>query len=177
MRGFLIFLFFMTSCGLKVTEEVHENVLQGEWTLDKIVCSSSFNSDDVIENYEFDNSTQVKLTIKGLNISYSASGVCSTSSTGILVTNFNGSSTGVLDLVNIITGGVTCSESLLDNSDDSVGSVSIPTTLDGSQSKDLNWLVTNAEDVMELSHFSGFKGSSEATSCNSNCHCRGIFLK
>ncbi len=168
---------FLMSCGLKITEEVDENVLIGTWTLDSISCGSTFSTTTEKERFIVTGTSTVTLTIEGNKITYASSGACTTSSTALYSTNFNGSSTGVLDITDVLTGGTTCSESLTDTGQNSVGTLSVPTTMDGTFSKSLNWLVTNGRDIFELKYYANFNGSGVSVSCNDECICKGIFKK
>ena len=173
----LIFLFTNSACGLKITEEVDDNILLGTWNLTAISCLSSAESTIELERYVFPSTIQVKIIFSGSKITYSAVGTCSTSSVGLYSTNFNGTSTGMLDIINVITGGITCSETLTDSGLGTVGDQSITTTLDGNYSQGLNWLITNERDTLELSYYTGYNGSSTVTTCEGNCYCKAIFRK
>lgn len=169
--------FLIQSCGLKITEHIDENVLLGTWELQHISCGSSFSTTTEKERFRVDNVAEIILTFEGSKITYASSGTCTTSSTGMYSTDFNGTSTGVLDIISVITGGTTCSESFTDIGSSAVGTVTVTTTLDGIDSKSLDWLVTNDKDILELKYFQSFEGSATSETCNSECFCKGIFYK
>lgn len=171
----LSFLFIFNSCGLKITENVDDNVLLGTWSLNAISCYSSKESTIEIERYSIPNSLNITLTFSGNKATYAASGVCTTSSVGLYSTNFNGTSTGILDIIDVLTGGETCEEDLEDSGVSSVGTHSISTTLDGTYSTNLEWLVTNERDILELTYFTGFRGSANETACGATCYCKAQF--
>lgn len=175
----LIIIFFLSSaCGLKVREDLSENVLLGSWKLTKLSCLSSTDSSVEKEKYEFDSKATIVISFIENKINYSSSeGACSTSSTGNYITNFNGTSTGVLDIVDVITGGTSCEESISDSSSNSVGTTVIPTTLTGAFSTNLSWVVSTERDFLELDYFTNFKGSISDSGCAEACVCKAYFSK
>ncbi len=173
----LSLVFFTAGCGLKITEKVNENVLLGKWKMNRISCKADENSTTELELYEIDSIATIYLTLEDDRVNYTSTGACSTSSAGFYTTNFNGTSTGILDFIDILTGGVTCTETVIDSGNNSVGPTVIPTTLVDINGKNIAWLVTNAKDVMELDFFTDFKGSADGDACNATCVCKGYLTK
>lgn len=169
-----VFLFFLSSCGLKVSQEVSDNVLLGEWSLDKVQCGDEFDLTVETELYYFEsNSIDVGLTFDGSRLSYKSIGDCTTTSTGIYKTDFNGTSKGVVDFYDIITGGTTCFETI--NEIKTGTDQSVRTTLDGTFSEDMDWKVSEDRSTLYLTYPNGLEGSSETTGCALSCYCRAKF--
>jgi hypothetical protein len=174
----LIFIFTMSACGLKITEEVDENVLLGTWELATIICYESEENLLEMERYVIPSSLAIHIEFNGSKVRYSASGAsCATSSIGLYSTNFNGTSTGVLDITDVVTGGETCYETITDSGLGTVGDVNVTTNLDGHYSKNLNWLITNERDILDLTYYSNFRGSANSLTCEEECYCKSVFRK
>jgi hypothetical protein len=173
----LVSLLTVMSCGLKITETVNDNVLLGKWTLEKIYCLNSLDAVDHTELFLADDVVTTELTIEGSRFEYTAIGACTTSSSGLYSTDFNGTSTGVLDFVEVATGGLTCVEVFTDSGINNVGTASITTTLSGLNSSDLTWLVSADRKGLELSYYSEFKGSAHVDGCEGACSCYAVFSK
>jgi hypothetical protein len=173
----LVSLFTVMSCGLKITETVNDNVLLGKWVLEKIYCLSSLDAVDYTELYLADGVVTTALTIEGSRFEYTAIGVCTTSSSGLYSTSFNGTSTGVLDFVEVTTGGLTCVEEFTDSGLNNVGLTNITTNLSGLYSSDLSWLVSADKKSLELGYYSDFKGSAHVDGCEGACSCFAVFSK
>ena len=171
-------IFFQLSCGLKITEEVNDNVLLGTWEAYRISCISGTDGVTELERYEISSITlAINLVLDGSNMNYSASGVCSTSSYGNYVTSFNGTGTGIVDFNDVVSGGLTCTEILSDSSANNVGAINIPTTFLDINGKNISWEVTENDSVLILSHYANFKGSSTPSVCNNSCLCNVYFSK
>lgn len=174
--SFLIFL-TLTGCGLKIRSEVDDNILLGTWNLNRITCIENETSETELEKYVFEGVVGVTIVFSDSRVAYTAAGACSTSTNGLYSTNFNGTSTGVLDITDVETAGVTCAESITDTGLNTVGNITITTSLIATYSKNLNWLITNERDILVLEYYGDFQGSSDAETCSGNCYCKGIFTK
>ncbi len=180
MRRASIIIFLvtiLTACGLKVTSKINDNVLLGKWSLYRISCFLDSAEQTVIENYEIDTVANIVLTFENSSFNYTAAGACSTSSNGYYITDFNGTSTGVLDFSDILTGGTSCTEDVVDSGSNLVGTTTIPTTLIDLYGTDIAWLVTNDRVTMQLDYFTDFKGSNHTSGCASICHCKAYLEK
>lgn len=166
-----------TSCGLRESQTVHENVLIGEWRLQRISCALSETSGLEIERYDMETSVDTSLTFKGQFIDYSSVGTCTTTSIGKYSTEFNGTSTGILKFYDVLTGSETCVEDIVDGGTSAVGSQSIPTTLISKNAESLKWIYSKDSESLELEYFNEFKGSSEQFTCSGSCFCTAIFIK
>lgn len=172
-----LFILSLTGCGLKIKSEVDDNILLGTWNLNRITCAKDEASEAELEKYIFDGAVAVTIVFSDSRVAYTAAGVCSTSTNGLYSTNFNGTSTGVLDITDVETAGVTCTESITDTGLSTVGNITITTSLIATYSKSLNWLITNERDILVLEYYGNFQGSTDARTCSGNCYCKGIFTK
>ena len=91
----------------------------------------------------------------------------------IYKTDFNGTSKGVVDFYDIITGGTTCFETI--NEIKTGTDQSVRTTLDGTFSEDMDWKVSEDRSTLYLTYPNGLEGSSETTGCALSCYCRAKF--
>ena len=173
------FALFFSSCGLRISQEVDDNVLLGAWELIEIRCAETYDSTTNIEIYNSVADLRHILTFStGSKITYSSTGDnCSTSATGTYLTDFNGSRKGSVDLIDIITGSDTCFEDFVDSGTADVGTQSILMSLDGSFSTGLEWTVTNDESTLKIQLFNGYVGSNSVIGCGETCVCSGIYTK
>jgi hypothetical protein len=177
---FTIILFFISSsCGLKITNEISENVFVGSWTLDYVACYNSESESTIFEQYDFkSNNHDVVFQFEGRSFTYevaTASTPCTTTAYGVYNTDFNGDSKGNVDLSSI-TSGSSCDISIVDSGPNSVaGPTTVNMALLPSKSLDLYWLVDGS--TMELELVSGFLGSVQNPGCQGLCFCKGFFLK
>lgn len=171
----LLILTIFSSCGLKIQNEIGENVLIGSWRLDHISCFNAEDEDTVYEKYRFQaNNHDVLITFEGRQVYYEVDSSCTTSTYGSYVTDFDGDSKGYIDFKNVISGS-SCSISINDDGVNSVGTVSVNMTLIPSKAIDLFWLVD--EDSLELEVGTGFMGSPQNPGCQGLCFCKGYFEK
>lgn len=175
-NSFFIFilLVFTQACGLKITNEIDDNVLIGSWELSNISCYNNQNESTIFEDYDM-TSHNIKFIFDGTSFSYEVnSALCTSTSYGRYSTNFNGTSTGELDLINIISSG-TCDVTQSDDGPNSVGVTTITTEVLPSTSDDLFWLVNG--DSLEFEFGTGFRGSSNNPGCQGLCFCKGFYTK
>ena len=101
-----VFIFLLiNSCGLKVTNEINENVLLGSWSLDKIYCYPTVVSNSYLEDYDISGNTDLSISIDFVSpdIQYMVSTTgCSTSATGKYNADFKGTGTGLVDIFQIV---------------------------------------------------------------------------
>jgi hypothetical protein len=166
----------ISSCGLKITNEISENVFMGSWTLDYVACYNSEEENTVIEKYEFENlNHDVIFDFEGRDFSYEVASNCTTTAHGVYSTEFDGDSKGYVEFSKIDSGS-TCDLSIPDSGPNSVsGPTSVDMAILPSKSSDLFWLVDGT--TMELELGTGFRGSSENPGCQGLCFCKGYFLK
>ena len=172
----LLFL-FITSCGLRETSEQYDNPLIGTWSLSYYYCSDNFLDTTSKEDYLMTDATDIQVIFNGNKISYSSVGVCTTSSQGIYSVSYDNTTSGTLDIGNVVTGGTTCSESIADRGDSGVGVVEVPTTMDGVNTNNRNWFIDKSNTTLYIENFTNFSGSSNILVCNGDCVCRGVFNK
>ena len=91
------------------------------------------------------------------------------------MTDFDGTNLGVVSFYNVITGGETCSEDIIDNGPSTVGSVTIPTTFVSINASDLSWTYSEEQEILEIEYYADFNGSNESATCNGACYCSAIF--
>lgn len=167
-------LFLTSSCGLKVVNELNDNLLLGKWEVNKLVCYNKADFTVAKEEYLITSTDAPTLEFKSVDFSYSVSTSqpCISSAYGAYTTDFDGSGRGVVEFVNVNTS-VACNL-LLNDIRGSGGTVSIPLSLVVLSAKNLNWV--RQEQTLELEAFTSFKGSS-TSSCLSECECRFEYLK
>lgn len=172
----LIFIsLFISACGLKVTEVRTDNVLDGSWKLSQIICVSRSNSNLEVEKYSVPSADNVVLTFSGQRVNYSVGETsCITSATGEYATDFDGSSTGIVEFVNVVTA-TACNISIIDTGSNSVGSVDIPMGLLAHETTSLNWVVNS--DNLKIDNFTGFAGSLDNSGCQGICNCYGNYTR
>ena len=168
-------LILLSSCGLRQSQTVHENVLTGEWTLERVSCALTESSGLEIERYDMNNSVEMTLRFDGQFIDYSSVGRCTTTSIGKYKTEFDGTSKGVLDFYDVLTGSDTCTEPIFDSGTSLVGEQEIPTTMINKNTQSLSWIYSKDSKSLEMEYFSDFKGSEEQIACSANCYCSAIF--
>lgn len=168
----VVFILF-SSCGLRITNYVDDNVLIGSWKMDKIVCYSS-GLTTIIEQYELTSDMSAQVDFQRADFSYSlSSNTCSTSATALYVTEFEGDRRDTLLLKDVISGQA-CSINLNDSGPNATGTVDVVFDLYAPNAKDLYWNIDtiNEVDVLSLQMFTTFQGSSSAGGCGSKpCTC------
>ncbi len=172
----LLFLFFWVSCGLRESTEEYDNPLEGTWVLTEYNCAETFTETVGKEIYDFEDSS-IDITVKfdASKITYNSVGTCTTSSYGAYSLVYDESESGQIDISNVVSGGTTCTEDVTDSGDDLVGTVSVNTTMDGTDTQDLEWFIES--NVLYIQNFTNFYGSSDIFVCNGECICRGTFTK
>lgn len=151
----------------------------GTWQLDSISCYSQEVTDEELEKYEFpDTTATVTLIFRNNEINYEvySSLSCTTSAVGKYITAFSGNSTGEMDFTDLITGS-TCNLDVVDNGDNSVGTVSVAMTMLGTQSSNLDWEVYNDRENLDLDYFADFNGSTSVNGCSGLCDCTATFTR
>jgi hypothetical protein len=121
--------------------------------------------------------TNIQVVFNGSQISYSSVGVCTTSSQGIYTVNYENTTSGLINITNVVTGGTSCTEDITDRGDSNVGTVTIPTTMDGVDTQDRSWFMDESSNTLYIENFTNFTGSSDILACNGDCICRGVFSK
>lgn len=168
----LLLLFILTSCGLKITKEVNENVLIGSWELEEMKCYKVSETVPV-EEYIFINQGDFVIKFDSASYNYNVStGSCVTSSIGQYGSSSNGVAIGKLDLVNVLNSDQ-CSIDLLEIN--GAGTVTISLVVDQQNSKSREWQRIN--DDLRLQFFSSFNGSPIGSKCNTECKCFGLFKR
>lgn len=174
--GFLyLIFFFFTSCGLRVTNYVSDNVLAGSWQLDEIVCVDETRTTE-LEVYALDSTVTAQIDFSASTFSYSVSASdCNTSAIGRYSTEFENDFTDVLDMASVTVSSESCDVDLTDSGDNSVGTTSIDFDLYAPEAVDLVWEVEELESgttVLRLDFFSLFNGSSDGDGCGGTpCTC------
>ena len=168
----LLLLFLLSSCGLKVTNEIDENVLIGTWELEGLTCFDSEDKNVELESYDVDAVADVSIIFAGNKITYEVVSTCTTSAVGQYRTDFNGDSLGEVDFFDLITGS-TCDVDIADIGPNTVGTISVNLALLQSRSNALDWIVDG--DSLELELGTLFVGSTAVTGCLSNCYCVGSY--
>lgn len=173
MIRYLYLLIFLTSCGLRDSQTLSDNVFQGEWTLTRIGCYVSSSTDSEIETYEISNVSDISFSVVGSQFEYTSKGTCTTSSFGRYNTDFDGTGIGSVSFYNVVTGGTTCTETVQDSGTSGVPDQTITTTF--TNANNLRWVYSELNSTLEIEFFANFKGSGEQSTCNSNCFCTALF--
>lgn len=173
-------LFFCFSCGLKITTEVEENLLIGSWELEEIKCYKGIVSNSYVERYEMDSVSDLEVTLKieGQDVQYTVtSDTCTTSATALYSTKFDGTKSGKVDFVKVISGS-TCNYTMaftgsLGNGTDGT----IRFAMLSNYSEDLDWEISEDRQTLTLDFFTDFKGSDSTSFCSEVCYCTGVYGK
>ena len=174
-------ILLLTSCGLRESENLNDNVLQGSWTLQRISCALTETSGTEVERYDvteaIGGTLDVTMLINSNQVEYVASGTCTTSSYANYTTRFDGTSQGEVEFYNVLTGGETCTQDINDSGASTIGTQTIPTTMISSNTKDLNWIYDDSSSSLELEYYAVYNGSAESVTCSSDCYCTALFIK
>lgn len=169
----------MCSCGLKITSQVNENVLNGSWQMDSIECFTNLTTEALPrEVYTLSGVVDIDATliIDASNVNYLVTtDNCTSSATASLKTVFDNDLQDTLDFKNILSAG-TCNESLsFGVPSGGFGMGTVKFTMLSIDSKDLSWEVNSDKDELTLQLFTGFTGSNTAGFCDENCTCYANF--
>jgi len=188
MKYFVSFSVFLllSSCGLKVTNEIDDNVLLGSWKLDSIQCFQPNDNQNFVESYDIsvDESLDITIDFISSSIQYMVSSDrnmsddCSTSSTAMYKADFNGTGAGLVDIYQVVLGSIEkCKiEVPFTGNGGGGGTGSINLTMNSNYSRDLNWSISDDRETLILDFFTDFKGS-DSSYCNGLCNCKGTYAK
>ncbi|MBD66742.1 MAG: hypothetical protein CME62_16160 [Halobacteriovoraceae bacterium] len=175
----LLLIVSATSCGLKITTEVNENLLNGQWQLENIFCFTPDNSTNFKERYDFSDSSdvQVVMDLGNGDMQYDmTSSDCTTTAHGNFVTDYEDDFSDELDFFNVVSGS-TCDIDVNFVGDDGNGVGTVKFALLASESKQLTWEVNEDKDYLSLDFYTGFQGSNLGSYCGNACNCEARFSK
>lgn len=172
---------FLSSCGLRVTNFVDDNVLVGNWTMTQIVCLDA-NRENELEVYALDSSTSSQIEFGASNFSYSVSASsCNSSAVGRYSTEFEGDNTDILDMGSITVSTDSCDVSITDSGVNTVGTVSVDFDLSVPSAIGLTWdieTLASGTTTLTLDLFTLFEGSTDGDGCGGQtCICVAEFNK
>lgn len=168
----LFFTLFLSSCGLKITNFIEENVLAGSWEMKEINCYNSSRT-DILEKYVLPSDVSSEMQFDANDFNYSlTSDTCSTSAVGDYETTFDGDLEDRMDFGSVLSGE-NCQIDITDTGPSTIGLTTIPFDLYAPAAKDLFWELDDANDteVLELEIFTNFNGSTNVNGCAGECIC------
>lgn len=182
LRSCIFLLFLFTSCGLRVTNYVDDNILVGSWQMNEVICYD-INREFEIEIYALDSSTttaQLDFGASDFSYSLSSSG-CNTSAVGRYSTEFEGDSEDVMDMGSVTVSGESCEVDITDSGTNTVGTVSIDFDLFAPSALGLSWFIeelASGSTNLTLDLFTLFEGSSDGDGCGGQtCICTAVYSK
>lgn len=171
----LSFIFLFFSCGLKVTNEINENVLLGTWQLERIKCYGPTSSVIALEDYIITGEADVVIEFFSNRFEYNASSEvgagCSTSGIANYKTSFDGDGDDDLSFSKLTNSG-NCSVDIVDV--ESGLTVNIPLLVDSEVNEDLSW--RRQKQILDFQLMTSFVGSNEGE-CKQQCTCIGKYNK
>ncbi len=175
-----ISLLFLTSCGLKITNYVSDNVLYGQWEMNSIVCWDTTRTSE-LEEYALPDGTSAQIDFGATDFNYSlTSSDCSTSAYGRYSTEFEGDNEDYVTFGSVVSGEA-CEIDIVDSGAADAGTTSVKFDLYAPNAKDMLWTIEELESgstVLTLDFFTTFEGSSETSGCgNAGCVCVAEFTK
>ena len=163
--------FLISACGIRSDKTPFENLLSGNWQLNRIEC---YLGDELKETFSLNVGQEIfELEFLGRSFNYSVTGTCNTKSSGKYSFSFSSIKTGALSFYELLIGN-SCVLQLVE--DTSGETVDVPLQINTESISNLEWNREQA-DQLSLQHFNQFQGTTNSSSCESRCQCHGIWEK
>jgi hypothetical protein len=171
-RFLFALLFVAVSCGVRNDDEAYKNLLIGNWIFSGMDCYKPDISGVKKEIYSVNSLHTNEILFTSRTFVYSVSeggGACNTTANGNFLVEYLNSTEGTISYSSITTNSAQCAIEHVENTGAVKGSIEFGFSTTVSNSTNIKWSVIADELTLQVS--TGYKGTSQAAYCASQCTC------